>query len=149
MPPIAYFNVVRGQRQTERERAAPHRRTAPAPLHRAHASGRARGTADGRALLCARPDCDAARRGPDAGPQREVLHRHRHPQHAAGGPGLRLHRLHVLKEFGTTKQTFTTPKETDTENYISGPFGRHGGGLRSAYQRNTIIDRDRTFGMRG
>ena len=31
--------------------------------------------------------------------------------------------LGVLKEFGTTKQIFTTPKETDTENYISGRFG--------------------------
>ena len=31
--------------------------------------------------------------------------------------------LGVLKEFGTTKQIFTTPKEPDTENYISGRFG--------------------------
>jgi phosphate transport system ATP-binding protein len=31
--------------------------------------------------------------------------------------------LGVLREFGTTKQIFTTPKETDTENYISGRFG--------------------------
>ncbi|MCX6842409.1 MAG: phosphate ABC transporter ATP-binding protein, partial [candidate division WOR-3 bacterium] len=31
--------------------------------------------------------------------------------------------LGVLKEFGTTKQIFTNPKEPDTENYISGRFG--------------------------
>ena len=31
--------------------------------------------------------------------------------------------LGVLKEFGVTKQIFTNPKETDTENYISGRFG--------------------------
>jgi len=31
--------------------------------------------------------------------------------------------LGVLKEFGPTNQVFTTPKETDTENYISGRFG--------------------------
>jgi ABC-type phosphate transport system ATPase subunit len=31
--------------------------------------------------------------------------------------------LGVLREFDTTKQIFTTPKETDTENYISGRFG--------------------------
>jgi len=31
--------------------------------------------------------------------------------------------LGVLKELGTTKQVFTTPKQTDTENYISGRFG--------------------------
>jgi phosphate transport system ATP-binding protein len=31
--------------------------------------------------------------------------------------------LGVLKEFGETKQIFTNPKETDTENYISGRFG--------------------------
>jgi phosphate transport system ATP-binding protein len=31
--------------------------------------------------------------------------------------------LGILKEFGTTRQIFTTPRETDTENYISGRFG--------------------------
>jgi phosphate transport system ATP-binding protein len=31
--------------------------------------------------------------------------------------------LGVLKEFGPTRRIFTTPKETDTENYISGRFG--------------------------
>jgi len=31
--------------------------------------------------------------------------------------------LGVLKEFGTTRQIFTNPKEPDTENYISGRFG--------------------------
>ena len=31
--------------------------------------------------------------------------------------------LGVLKEFGTTKQILITPKEADTENYISGRFG--------------------------
>jgi phosphate transport system ATP-binding protein len=31
--------------------------------------------------------------------------------------------LGVLKEFGTTKQIFTNPREPDTENYISGRFG--------------------------
>ena len=31
--------------------------------------------------------------------------------------------LGVLKEFGTTKQIFTTPKQKETEDYISGRFG--------------------------
>jgi len=31
--------------------------------------------------------------------------------------------LGVLKEFGTTAQVFTKPREQDTENYISGRFG--------------------------
>jgi len=31
--------------------------------------------------------------------------------------------LGVLKEFGTTAQVFTRPREQDTENYISGRFG--------------------------
>jgi len=31
--------------------------------------------------------------------------------------------LGVLKEFGTTKQVFTTPKQKETEDYISGRFG--------------------------
>jgi len=31
--------------------------------------------------------------------------------------------LGELKEFGTTEQVFTRPREADTENYISGRFG--------------------------
>jgi phosphate transport system ATP-binding protein len=31
--------------------------------------------------------------------------------------------LGVLKEFGATSQIFTNPRQTDTENYISGRFG--------------------------
>jgi len=31
--------------------------------------------------------------------------------------------LGVLKEFGTTKQIFTTPRQKETEDYISGRFG--------------------------
>jgi phosphate transport system ATP-binding protein len=31
--------------------------------------------------------------------------------------------LGVLKEFGTTKQVFTNPKQKETEDYISGRFG--------------------------
>ena len=31
--------------------------------------------------------------------------------------------LGELKEFGTTKQVFTNPKQKETEDYISGRFG--------------------------
>jgi len=31
--------------------------------------------------------------------------------------------LGVVREFGTTRPVSTTPRQTDTENYISGRFG--------------------------
>ena len=51
----------------------------------------ARRDLDGRALLRARPDRHRAHRGPDARAARRVHDHHRHPQHAAGGPGLGPH----------------------------------------------------------
>ena len=48
-----------------------------------------------RADRGARPDLDPARRGDAAEPAREVLHRHRHAQPAAGRARLERHRLHV------------------------------------------------------
>ena len=47
------------------------------------------GAADGRAVLGARPDLDAGDRGPDRRAEDRLHDRHRHAQHAAGGPGLR------------------------------------------------------------
>ena len=69
----------------------PLRRPAAAALHRPRDRGRARGAADGRAVLGARPDRDARDRGPDPGAEEQVHDRDRHPQHAAGEPRERLH----------------------------------------------------------
>ncbi len=73
-------------------------------------------------------------RGSDGGAQERVHDRHRHPQHAAGGPGLRPHGVLQpggrgrrstgrLIEIGETAKIFTNPHEKSTEDYISGRFG--------------------------
>ena len=77
--------VGRGQGPPEDERVRHVRRPAAAPVHRPRARHRARRAADGRAVLGAGPDLHRAHRGPDDGAQGELLDRHRHPQHAAGG----------------------------------------------------------------
>ena len=66
---------------------------AAAAVHRPGHRRGARGDPHGRALLGARPDRHRPHRGPDAGDQGAVHDRHRDPQHAAGGPGQRPHRL--------------------------------------------------------
>ena len=71
----------------------PVRRPAAAAVHRPGDRRRAAGAADGRAVLGARPDLDAGHRGPDQRTQEQLHDRHRHPQHAAGRPGLGPHRL--------------------------------------------------------
>ena len=80
--------VGRGQGPPRRERARALRRPAAAPVHRARDRRRARGAADGRALLGARPDRDAQDRGADLRAQGEVHDRDRDPQPAAGGARL-------------------------------------------------------------
>ena len=69
------------------------RRPAAAAVHRPGHRHPARGHPDGRALLGPRPDRHHPHRGPDAGAQGRLHDRHRHPQHAAGGPGERHDRL--------------------------------------------------------
>ena len=73
--------------------SGPLRRPAAAALHRPRDRGRARGAADGRALLGARPGRDARDRGPDRRAEEQVHDRDRHPQHAAGGARQRHHRV--------------------------------------------------------
>ena len=57
--------------------------------------------------------------------------RDRHPQHAAGGPGLRLTAFFLadegepgrIVEFGPTGEIFSAPNDPRTEDYIHGRFG--------------------------
>ncbi len=63
--------------------------SAAAPVHRPGHRRRARGGADGRAVLGPRPDRHRPHRGADARAQGPLHDRDRHPQHAAGGPGER------------------------------------------------------------
>ena len=64
-PPARRPPLGRGQRPPRPARLRPLRRPAAAALHRPRDRGRARGAADGRALLGARPGGDAGDRGPD------------------------------------------------------------------------------------
>ena len=89
--------VGRGQGQAQRQRAEPVGRPAAAPVHRAHRGGAARGDPVRRAVLGARSDLDRQDRGADRRAQGGLHDRDRHPQHAAGGARLRLHRLHVSR----------------------------------------------------
>ena len=61
---------------------------AAAALHRPVAGRRPERAVDGRALLGPRPDLDPTGRGDHRRAARRGHHRHRHPQHAAGPPGL-------------------------------------------------------------
>ncbi len=78
-------------------------RAAAAPLHRPRDRRGARRPPDGRAVLRARPDRDREDRGADAGAEGQLHHRDRHPQHAAGRPGVRLHRLHAPGRAGRVR----------------------------------------------
>ena len=96
----------------------PLRRPAAAAVHRPGHRRRAAGAADGRAVLGARPDLHLGDRGPDPRAEDRLHDRHRHPQHAAGRPGLRRHRLlqpqaagepGQLVEIDATKKIFSNP----------------------------------------
>ncbi|CAA9294798.1 MAG: Phosphate transport ATP-binding protein PstB, partial [uncultured Friedmanniella sp.] len=69
------------------------RRPAAAAVHRPRHRRQAAGAAHGRAGVGPRPDLHAGDRGPDDAAEERLHDRHRHPQHAAGGAGLRPHRL--------------------------------------------------------
>ncbi len=102
---------------------------AAAALHRPRACSRARGAADGRALLGARPGGDAGDRGADRRAEEASDDRDRHPQHAAGRAGRRHDRLlHARRRarrgrIGPTEKLFTNPDDERTEHYVTGKFG--------------------------
>ncbi len=85
--------VGRGQGQAQAERPGAVRRPAAAAVHRPLHRGQPRGDPDGRAVRLARPDRDHQDRGPHAGAGARLHDRDRHPQHAAGRPRLRPHRV--------------------------------------------------------
>ncbi len=87
---------------------------------------RAGSAAARRTLLGAGPDLHAQGRRADLRTEVQVHHRHRDPQHAAGGAGFGLHRVHVhgkLIEYGDTDTLFTNPAKKQTEDYITGRYG--------------------------
>ena len=82
----------RGQGQAQGIGHGTVRRPAAAPVHRPDDRHRARGHPHGRAVLGARPAIDPPDRGAHGRAQEGLHDRHRHPQHAAGGPRLGCHR---------------------------------------------------------
>ena len=124
--------VGRGQGPSRQPGHRPVRRSAAASVHRPRRGRAPAGAADGRAVLRARPDLDVGRRGPDQRAQGRLHDRDRDPQHAAGRPYRRLHRLLQpeavgepghLEYFADTTTMFNNPQNAEAERYISGRFG--------------------------
>ena len=125
--------LERGQGPPRQARLRALRWSAAAPVHRARHRGAARRAADGRAVLGARPDLDAGDRGPDQRAEERVHDRHRHAQHAAGGPGQRLHAGSSTSRAPASRASSSrwtrrrrssrSPAEKATEDYVSGRFG--------------------------
>ena len=125
----------RGQGQAQQERPVALRRPAAAAVHRPGDRDRARGAADGRALLGARPDRHAQDRGADAGAEEALHDRHRHPQHAAGAAASPTRRPSstwtppraagpaISWSIGpTAADSSTTRARSLTQEYVSGQF---------------------------
>ena len=80
-----------------------------------------------RADLGARPDLDRQDRGADRAAALGIHHRDRHAQHAAGGPHLAVHGLHVSRRARGVRaddpKMFMNPVKKQTQDYITGRFG--------------------------
>ncbi len=114
--PPARGALGRGEGPAERFGARALRRPAAAALHCPDARGRAGSDPDGRALLGARPDRNGKDREPDRDAQAGVHGHHRHPQHAAGGTGERLHGVHVPRETDRVREDRRRSSSTRQRN---------------------------------
>ena len=85
--PVPGRALGRGQGPPVATGLGPVRWSAAAPVHRPLAGGQPGRAADGRTVLGAGPDLDLPDRTDDHRAGSRGHHRHRHPQHAAGGPG--------------------------------------------------------------
>ena len=124
--PQARRLVGGGERPARSARHRPVRRPAAAPVHRPDHRGESGGHPHGRALLGPRSHRHRPGRGPDPRAGKRLHHRHRHPLHAAGRPGVAAHRLSPPgRPAGSrpTDQIFTNPIHPLTEDYITGRFG--------------------------
>ncbi len=110
----------------QQQRAEPVGRPAAAPVHRPRRGAAPAGAAAGRADLRARPDRHRPHRAAAQRPAERLHHRHRHPQHAAGGARVGVHGLHVPGRDDRIRRhgdLFTRPQRRQTEDYITGRFG--------------------------
>ena len=126
--------VGRSEGPPRRQRRRPVGRPAAAPVHRARAGGRAGGAADGRAGLGARSHRHRQDRGADRRAQRGLHDRHRHAQHAAGGPRLRLHRVLLPRRAHRARRhpagLHATGQARRPKTTSPGSSGRSAGGRR-------------------
>ena len=102
-------------------------RPAAASGHRAGDRGEPRNHPDGRAVLGAGPDRHGEGGRADRRAEVELLHRHRDPLDGAGGArlaadGVLPSRASWWKP-GRPKTIFTNPRESRTQDYITGRFG--------------------------
>src|SRR6516225_2672438 len=86
-------------------------------MHSARSRGSAGDFTVGRAGLGFGPDLDTANRGTDRRVKGRLLHRDRHPQHAAGGTEFRLHRLHVSRRTDRVRRNRTHLYASETKAY--------------------------------
>ena len=125
--------VGRGQGPPQEARVRALRRPAAAAVHRARARDAARGAADGRARLGARPDLDAAdrghhrraqdRRSPSSSSRTTCSRPRASPTRPRSCCASRWRRPRSSIEVGETKSMFTNPPDKRTEAYITGRFG--------------------------
>ena len=107
----------------QRQRPRPLRRPAAAAVHRAHRRDQAGSDPARRAVLGARSDLDRQDRGTDRRAERRLHDRHRHPQHAAGGARLAVHRLHVSRRDGRVRrhQAKSSPRRATSAPRTTSP----------------------------
>jgi hypothetical protein len=91
--PCGHGPLGRSERQTEHPGPRPVARTTTTAVHLPVVGGGARRAFNGRTLFGPGPHRHPTDRGNDFGFQNPILHRHRHPQHATGRPGVGNDRL--------------------------------------------------------
>ena len=123
----------RGQGPARQARLRPLRRPAAAALHRPRDRGRARGAADGRALLGARPGRDAGDRGPDRRAEEASTRSRSSPttcsrrRGPATSPPSSTSRSRASRgawsRSARPRRSSPNPTQKATEDYVSGRFG--------------------------
>ena len=125
--PEAGGALGRGQGPAARLRAGALGRPAAAAVHRARAGGQARGPADGRAGVGARPDRHAAHRGADLRaqdrPTRSSSSRTTCSRRRASRTSPRSSGSARWSKSARPIKIFTNPGQKLTEDYVTGQFG--------------------------
>ena len=140
--------VGRGQGQAADYWHRAFRRPAATSVHCPWRRGQAACAAARRTDLGARPDLDHAHRGIDRRAESEIHHRHRHPQHAAGGARFRFHGLYVSWRIVEGKTDDVSSSRATSAPKTTSPAAWAGG---SDHERKRMYPavRCRPSGLRG